>query len=48
MSILAQVLVILGLYMPEITEPVKITATAIIEIATIVGILNNPTDKENF
>lgn len=48
LSILAQLLVILGLYMPEITEPVKITSTAIIEIATIVGILNNPTDKENF
>ena len=44
-AILAQVLVIVGLFIPDISEPVKIVGTAVLEIATVVGILNNPTDK---
>lgn len=47
-AILAQVLVIIGLYLPNLTEPIKITGTAVIEIATVMGVLNNPTDRKNF
>lgn len=48
LAVLAQVLVIVGLFVPGITEPIKIVGTAIIEILTLFGILNNPTDKDNF
>ncbi len=47
-SIIAQVLVIIGLYCPDIADPVKITATAVVEILTLAGILNNPTDCSKF
>ena len=47
-AVLAQIILIITLYMPDIAEPLKITGTAIIEILTCFGILNNPTDKEKF
>lgn len=48
LAVLAQVLIIVGLFVPGVAEPIKIVGTAIIEILTLFGILNNPTDKENF
>lgn len=48
LAVLAQVLIIIGLFIPDLSEPVKIVGTAIIEILTLFGILNNPTDKNNF
>ena len=47
-AVLAQVLLIVGLYLPEVSEEIKIVGTAVIEILTLFGILNNPTDKESF
>lgn len=47
-SILAQVLLIITLFNNEIAEPVKIIGTAIIEILTLIGVLNNPTNKKTF
>ena len=47
-AVLAQVLLILGLVMPSITNEVKIVGGAVIEIVTLFGILNNPTDSNNF
>ena len=47
-SVLAQVLLVIGLYMPNITDSVKIVGMAVIEILTLFGVLNNPTDKEGF
>ena len=47
-SVLAQVLLIVGLYMPEVSDTVKIVGTAVIEVLTLFGVLNNPTDKEGF
>lgn len=47
-SVLAQVLLIVGLYMPNITDSVKIVGMAVIEILTLFGVLNNPTNKEGF
>lgn len=47
-AILAQVLIIIALFLPDITQEGKIVGTAIIEIMTILGILNNPTDRDNF
>jgi uncharacterized membrane protein len=48
LAVLAQVLLIVGLYIPDIANEVKIVGSAAIEIATLFGILNNPTDKESF
>lgn len=48
LAVLAQILVIVGLFVPGIAESIKIVGTAIIEILTLFGILNNPTDKDNF
>lgn len=48
LAVLAQVLLILTMYAPQISDQVKVVATAIIEILTLFGVLNNPTDSENF
>lgn len=48
MGIISQIMAILVMCYPEFSEPFKIGATAIVEILTLIGILNNPTDKENF
>ena len=47
-AVLSQVLIILALIKPDVTEEVKIVTTAILEILTLFGILNNPTDKNGF
>ena len=47
-AVLAQLLLIITLYNKDIAEPIKIIGMAVIEILTLVGILNNPTDKDNF
>jgi uncharacterized membrane protein len=47
-AVLAQVLLIITMFAPQISEPVKVIGTAVIEILTLFGILNNPTDKQNF
>lgn len=48
LSVLAQVLIIIGVFIPQISEQVKIVGTAIIEIVTLFGILNDPTSKDKF
>ena len=48
LSVLAQVLIIVGLFLPNISDYVKVIGTALIEIATIFGILNDPTSKDKF
>ena len=48
MSVLAQVLLIVGLLVPQIADEVKLVGGVVIEVLTLVGILNNPTDKANF
>lgn len=47
-SVLAQIILIVGLFIPEIADSVKVIGTAAIEILTVFGVLNNPTDKDNF
>ena len=48
LSVLAQVLVIVAIVHPEIRGTVEIISVALLEILTAFGVLNNPTDKENF
>ena len=47
-TVIAQVCLIIYLFNPNATEPFKIVATALVEILTAFGILNNPTDKTSF
>ena len=44
-AIIAQVLLIVALFMPEMSDTIKIVSTAVVEILTLVGVLNNPTDS---
>ena len=48
LAVLSQVLLVVGLFQPNITNEIKIIGTAAIEMLTLFGILNNPTDKSNF
>ena len=47
-AVLAQTLLIIGIYLPDVASEVKVAGAAVIEILTLFGILNNPTDKEKF
>ena len=47
-AVLGQILLIVGFFSPEISDGVKIVGGAAIEILTLFGILNNPTNKEGF
>lgn len=47
-AVLAQVLILVSMYIPQISEQVKITGSVVLEILTIFGILNDPTSKNNF
>ena len=48
MSVLGQVLLVVGLFLPNISNVVKVVGGAIIEIFTLFGVLNNPTNKNEF
>lgn len=48
LAVLSQILLVVGLFQPNIADEIKIIGTAAIEILTLFGILNNPTDKSNF
>lgn len=47
-AVLSQICIIVALFIPEISDTVKIIGSAIIEILTLIGILNNPTTREKF
>lgn len=47
-AVIAQVCMIIAMYNGAIAENVKIIATAIVEILTLFGILNNPTSRDSF
>lgn len=48
LAVIAQVVLIITLFAPELSDTVKIVATSLIEIATLFGVLNNPSDSDNF
>ena len=48
LSVIAQVCIIITLFAPEISDTVKIIATALVEIFTLFGVLNNPTERGEF
>lgn len=48
LAVLSQILIILGVFVPQISDEVKVVGTALIEIVTLFGILNDPTSKDSF
>lgn len=48
LAILSQVVVIIAVFSPQIAAELKAISIPIIEIVTLIGILNNPADKEGF
>ncbi|MDE6123754.1 MAG: phage holin family protein [Eubacterium sp.] len=48
LAVLAQICVIITLFVPDIENTVKTVGVCIIEILTLFGILNNPTDEKSF
>ena len=48
LAVVAQVVLIVAYFSPEVSETVKGIATPFIEILTLFGILNNPTDRGSF
>lgn len=47
-SIVAQIGIILTVLIPQISEEFKIISTAVLEIITVVAVLNNPDDRSSF
>ena len=48
LAVVAQICLILAYFNPDISETVKTIATPVIEIFTLFGILNDPTNKKGF
>lgn len=47
-AVIAQLTLIVNLVNPDISAEVKVVSTAIVEILTLFGFLNNPTDSDKF
>ena len=48
LGIIAQILNIVVLLRPDVADTVKIVLMSVVEILTLFGLLNNPSDRENF
>jgi len=48
LGVLSQVLLVVGLFIPEISDTVKVIGTAVVETVTLLGILNNPSNQNEF
>lgn len=48
LGVLSQVVMLISLVNPHLAEEVKVIAVSILEIATLFGLLNNPTNREEF
>lgn len=47
-AVIAQIAVIVGLFMPDLAAEVKTAGAAVVEILTVFGLLNNPDSREGF
>lgn len=47
-AVLGQILLVIGIFLPNISNEVKVVGGAVIEILTLFGILNNPINKDGF
>ena len=47
-AVLAQVLLIITCFSPDIANELKAVAVPVLEILSLFGVLNNPADSDNF
>jgi len=47
-AIIAQVIIIVALFFPQIADYIKVIGACVVEIATVLGILNNPSNADKF
>lgn len=47
-SVIAQIAILTAIFIPSESETIKIVGTAVLEIVSLFGIVNNPSDSENF
>lgn len=48
LAVLAQICIVITLFAPSVSDTVKTVGACIVEILTVLGILNNPADCNNF
>lgn len=48
LAVVAQVALIISIFNPEVSETTKQIAIPIIEMLTLFGVLNNPTERSEF
>lgn len=48
LAVLAQICIVLAMFSPQLSDEVKVIGTCVVEILTLFGILNNPSDGNNF
>lgn len=48
LAVIAQVCIVIAMFAPTESNIVKTVATCVVEILTLFGILNNPTDCNSF
>lgn len=47
-SVISQIAILTAIFIPSESETIKIVGTAVLEIVSLFGIVNNPSDSENF
>lgn len=48
LSVIAQICIVITMFAPSISDTVKVIGTCIVEVLTLLGILNNPSDSSSF
>ena len=48
LDVLAQVCIVLAMFSRQLGDEVKVIGTCVVEILTLLGILNNPSDCSKF
>ena len=48
LAVLMQLVVVVGLFVPQLSDAVKMLGACVIECLTLFGILNNPTNPGGF
>ncbi len=48
LAVLAQVCIVLAMFSRQLGDEVKVIGTCVVEILTLLGILNNPSDCSKF
>ena len=47
-SVISQIALIAAIFNPDVSDNVKLIGSAVVEVLTLFGILNNPENREGF